>query len=73
MPVKDFREDLTEAAGPHQYPHLSCVREGEGDGSICFTFTTPACNTSINFEAIVSGKSLNSLGQGGLAEIGRCL
>ncbi|KAJ5377718.1 uncharacterized protein N7496_005127 [Penicillium cataractarum] len=55
MPTKDFQRDLNEAKTPGQFPHLTRVRAGEGDGSISFTYTNPEEGDSFHFEAIVAG------------------
>lgn len=54
MPRKDFQQDLNRTATPGLFPHISGIKEGDHDGSIAFTFTSPTVN--IDFQAIVSGK-----------------
>ncbi|KAJ5114715.1 hypothetical protein NUU61_000474 [Penicillium alfredii] len=52
MPHKDFQKDLSEAAAPGRFPHLSEVRAGDYEGSISFTFTFS--DSRLEFQAIVS-------------------
>ncbi|KAF3390607.1 Ubiquitin-conjugating enzyme E2 Q2 [Penicillium rolfsii] len=54
MPTRDFQRDLNEATIPGRFPHLTCIRSGEGDGSISFTYTDPEAGDAFRFEAIVS-------------------
>ena len=54
MPRKHFRQDMSRAATPGLFPHLSDIKEGDNDDSIAFTFTSPT--VSIDLQAIVSGK-----------------
>jgi ubiquitin-conjugating enzyme E2 Q len=57
MPRKEFQRDLIGAKVSGGFPHLNCVRAGDHDGSISFTFADSSTGTRIDFQAIVSGKA----------------